>query len=157
MVTIVLMISCHSRNWSCLKKLKYNHNKYSTYTQHGWVLDNISNTRMCYQYINCWKRVIIVLILPCPLIVCLSMGVHFTNTDYLQSQHGKLLHPKWSVGWDYLSIPKLQWCKIWSLVMYKSFHPTFYWACNYVSMLGLKLLHVGKSGPWNVQYVNIGK
>ena len=26
-------------------------------------------------------------------------------------------------------------------------HPTHYWACDYLSMMGLKLIHVNKRGP----------
>ena len=36
----------------------------------------------------------------------------------------------------------------WSLGMDKSFHPTCYNGCNYLSMLGLKLIHVSKRGHW---------
>ena len=50
------------------------------------------------------------------------------------------------MGWNYLSIPKLQRCNRWSLGMDKWFHPTLYWACDYLSMLGLKLNHVSKRG-----------
>ena len=32
--------------------------------------------------------------------------------------------------------------------MDKWFHPTLYNGCNYLSMLGLKLNHVSKRGPW---------
>ena len=38
-------------------------------------------------------------------------------------------------------------CNRWSLGMDKLFHPTLYWAYNYLSMLGLKLTHVSKRGP----------
>ena len=41
-----------------------------------------------------------------------------------------------------------QWCNHWSLGMDKSFHPTLYWACDYLSMLRLKLIHVSKRDPW---------
>ena len=41
------------------------------------------------------------------------------------------------MGRNYLSIPKLQWCNRWSLGMDKQFHPTLYWTCDYLSMLGL--------------------
>ena len=37
-------------------------------------------------------------------------------------------------------------CNRWSLGMDKQFHPTLYWACGYLSMLGLKLNHVSKRG-----------
>ena len=50
------------------------------------------------------------------------------------------------MGWNYLSIPKLQRCNRWSLGMDKKFHLTLYQACNYLSMLGLKLNHVSKRG-----------
>ena len=51
------------------------------------------------------------------------------------------------MGWNYLSIPKLQRCNRWSLRMDKLFHPIHYNGCNYLSMLGLKLNHVSKRGP----------
>ena len=50
------------------------------------------------------------------------------------------------MGWNYLSFPKLQRCNRWSLGMDKWFHPTLYQACDYLSMLGLKLNHVSKRG-----------
>ena len=52
------------------------------------------------------------------------------------------------MGWNYLSITKLQRLHRWRLVMDKYFHPTLYLGCNYIFMLGLKLIHVSKSGPW---------
>ena len=52
------------------------------------------------------------------------------------------------MGWNYLSIPKLQRCNRWSLGTDKKFHLTLYQACDYLSMLGLKFNHVSKSGPW---------
>ena len=42
------------------------------------------------------------------------------------------------MGWNYLSIPKLQRCSRWSLGINKWFHHTLYRACDYLSMLGLK-------------------
>ena len=51
------------------------------------------------------------------------------------------------MGWNYLSIPKLQRCNRWSLGMDKWFYPTFYWARDYLSMLLLKWIHVSKRGP----------
>ena len=53
------------------------------------------------------------------------------------------------MGRNYLSIPKLQRCNRWSLGMDKQFHPALFWACNYLSMLGLKLNHVSKRGHWS--------
>ena len=50
------------------------------------------------------------------------------------------------MGWNYLSIPKLQRCNRWSLGMDKLFHPILYNGYNYLSMLGLKLNHVSKRG-----------
>ena len=41
------------------------------------------------------------------------------------------------MGWNYLSIPKLQRLHRWSLGMGKKFHPTFYNGSNCISMLGL--------------------
>ena len=52
----------------------------------------------------------------------------------------KQLQAQLSVGWNYLHH--------WSLGMDKELHPTHYNGCNYLSMLGLKLIHVSKSGPW---------
>ena len=42
----------------------------------------------------------------------------------------------------YLSIPKLLRCNRWGLGVERQFHPTLYWAYDYLSMLGLKLNHV---------------
>ena len=42
------------------------------------------------------------------------------------------------MGWSYLFMPKLQQCGRWSLEMNKLFHSTLSWACDYLSMLGLK-------------------
>ena len=36
----------------------------------------------------------------------------------------------------------------WSLRMDKWFHPTLYTGCDYISMQGLKLIHVSKRGHW---------
>ena len=36
----------------------------------------------------------------------------------------------------------------WSLGMDKQFHPTLYNGCDYISMLGLKLMHVSKRDCW---------
>ena len=48
------------------------------------------------------------------------------------------------MGWNYLSIPKLQRCnRRWGLGMDKWFHHTLYRECDHLSMLGLKLNHVG--------------
>ena len=51
-------------------------------------------------------------------------------------------------GWNYLPIPKLQRCNRWSLGRDKSFHPTIYWECDYLFMLGLKLIHDRQRGYW---------
>ena len=50
------------------------------------------------------------------------------------------------MGWNYLSIPKLQWLHHWSLGMDKWFHPTHFSGCDYPSMMGLKLNYVSKRG-----------
>ena len=36
----------------------------------------------------------------------------------------------------------------WSLWIDKLFHPTLYYGCIYLCMLGLNLIHVIKKGPW---------
>ena len=48
------------------------------------------------------------------------------------------------MGWNYLSIPKLQWLTVGSLRVDKRCHPTLYNGCSYVSMPGLKSNHVSK-------------
>ena len=58
------------------------------------------------------------------------------------------------MGWNYLSIPKLQRLHRWSLGMDKYFHPTLYNGCNYLSMLGLKLNHVSKWGSKSAKWDN---
>ena len=39
-----------------------------------------------------------------------------------------------------------KWLHRWCLGMDKEFHPTCYNGCNYLSMLGLKLIHIGENG-----------
>ena len=46
--------------------------------------------------------------------------------------------------WNDLSNPKLQRCSRLGLEMDKIFHPTLYWAYDYLSMVGLKLIHINK-------------
>ena len=50
------------------------------------------------------------------------------------------------MGWNYISIPKLQRLHRWCLEMGKWFHPTTYNWCYYLCMPGLKLNHVSKRG-----------
>ena len=38
--------------------------------------------------------------------------------------------------------------------MGKWFHPTLYWACDYLSIIGLKLINVSKRGPWGLFYLD---
>ena len=54
------------------------------------------------------------------------------------------------MGWDYLSIPRLQQCSRWSMGMDKYFHPTLYWTCDYLSMQRFKFIHVCKRSPSQV-------
>ena len=42
------------------------------------------------------------------------------------------------MGWNYLLIPKLQRNTRWTSEMGELFHPTLYWTCDYLSVLGLK-------------------
>ena len=64
------------------------------------------------------------------------------NINYIMD---KQLHPLWNVGTD------------------KWFHPTLYWASDYLSRLELKLIHVSKRGLWwhkshhGISWYGIGK
>ena len=51
--------------------------------------------------------------------------------------------------WDEIAypFPKLQRLHRWSLGMDIQFHTIYHCACDYLSMLGLKLIHVSKGGP----------
>ena len=63
------------------------------------------------------------------------------------------------MGWNYLSIHKLQRLHLWSLGMDKYFHPIFYKGCGYLFMLGLKLIHASKRGHRSLvslRYLTIG-
>ena len=51
------------------------------------------------------------------------------------------------MGWNYLSIPKLQRFHRWSLGIDKYFHSALYKVCNYISMLGLQFIYVYKRAP----------
>ena len=77
-----------------------------------------------------------------------SPVVPFTDMDQLWSQHGQVLITSKSVGWNNLSIPKLQWLSYWSLGINTQFHSTFCKTCDYLSMLKSKL--PGKLASWNL-------
>ena len=57
------------------------------------------------------------------------------------------------MGWNYLSVPKLQRLHRWSLVIDKWFHPTYDNGFDYLSMLWLKLIHVSKRGQVSAKMV----
>ena len=48
-------------------------------------------------------------------------------------------------GWNYLTIPKLQPWNIWSLGLGQWFHQRLFCACDSLSMLGFKIIHVSKN------------
>ena len=50
------------------------------------------------------------------------------------------------MGWTCLAFPNLQRCNCWSFKIDKLFYPMRYIGCNYLFMLGLKLIHVSKKG-----------
>ena len=52
-----------------------------------------------------------------------------------------------SVGWNYLSVPKIQLLHHWCLWMYNEFHPTLNNEFNYLSILELSKDHVSKRDP----------
>ena len=70
---------------------------------------------------------------------CLGLHALFLRWINFHPNMDTQLHPVKSVGWSCLSIPKLQRCHRWRLGMDKQFHPTLYWACDYLSMLRLEL------------------
>ena len=49
------------------------------------------------------------------------------------------------MGWNYSCIPKLH--RFHRLEMINRFHPTLYTGCHYLSMYGLKLIHVSERAP----------
>ena len=51
------------------------------------------------------------------------------------------------MGWTYLAIPNLQRCNCLNFEIDKLFYHMRYIACNYLFMLGLKLIHVSKKDP----------
>ena len=60
----------------------------------------------------------------------------------------KQLYPLPSMGWNYLSFPKPQRSNRWSLEMGTAIPSHTYNECDLSSILGLKLIHVSKKGPW---------
>ena len=66
----------------------------------------------------------------------------------------KQSHTRQSVGWNYLYIPKPNGCAVevhhWSLGIDKPFHPTLCQACDYFSILRLKLSYVSNRGHWGL-------
>ena len=59
----------------------------------------------------------------------------------------KWLYALWNVGWNYQCIPKIQRLCRSRFGMDKQFPPVLYWASDLLSLLGLKLNFVRKSGP----------
>ena len=57
-----------------------------------------------------------------------------------------IMNLHWWWWWNYLSIPKLQRFHRWIWGMNKYRKSTLYNGCNYLSMLGSRLIHVGKWG-----------
>ena len=57
------------------------------------------------------------------------------------------------MAWNYLCIPKLQRLHPWSLGLYKRFHTKLYIGCGCLSMLGSKLIRVGKRGSLSLGFV----
>ena len=74
-------------------------------------------------------------------------GIGRNKTGAPFAYMNKQSHTQYSVRWNYLSIPKLVWLHCWSLVMDNQFHPTLCNGCNYLSMLGLKIINVSNRGP----------
>ena len=70
----------------------------------------------------------------------------FANMDQLQLN---------CVGWNCLSIPKLQLWNSWSLWMDKQFHPTLHQARDCLSVLGFELIHVSERGHWRRKLLNV--
>ena len=64
--------------------------------------------------------------------------------------HGLTLIPAWVS--NYMPSKVL---RHWSLGMDKGFHPTLYDGCNYLSMLGLNLIHVSKWGHGSTKMIQI--
>ena len=68
---------------------------------------------------------------------CPCTGGPFTNMDYKV--------------WDEITylFPIFNGCtvKFWKINQW--FHPTFYWACDYLSRLRLNWIHASKSRPWS--------
>ena len=73
-------------------------------------------------------------------------GAPFINMVELQSKHGEVIVSIIKCGMKFLI--HSQWLHRWSLGIDKCCHPMIYWVCDYFSMLGLKLNHVCKRGPW---------
>ena len=81
------------------------------------------------QYTYCWKRI--------------CQGPFLSTWTNFNPCMGKKLHHQ-NMGGIYLSIPKLQRYSRFSLRLDKSFHPTLCWACDFLSIVGLKLIHVSR-------------
>ena len=54
------------------------------------------------------------------------------------------------MGWKTLSQTSTAQPLIWSLGMDRYSHPTLYNGCNYLSMLGFKLIPFGQMDPWYI-------
>ena len=87
-----------------------------------------------------------------------SSGNHHDNFDNIFYEHGLTLIPAWISNymprnvWDKISYPFLNFNSATVEVkeLIRNFIPHFTGACDYLYMLGLKLIHVSKQGRWSL-------
>ena len=74
-------------------------------------------------------------------------GAPFTSMDWIKSQHGYVITSIIKYGVRLFIHSRIQ---LWSLGMDKWFRPPIYRACDYLPILGIKLIYVDKKGPWGL-------
>ena len=60
------------------------------------------------------------------------------------------------MGWNSHTVWWYRCLHCWSLGMDRQFHPTLCWACDFISMLRLKLIHVSKRGLADLKSSHFG-
>ena len=88
------------------------------------------------------------------VVMWLMESLLLTWVNFNRDMH-KQSHPSYGVGLNNFSIPKLQRHNRWSFGADKSFHSTLYCACDYLSMLGLKLMSIKEPQvSWLMDYIH---
>ena len=106
---------------------------------HRWISDESGDLG---QLLSTWINVVVII------------NLFNNNNNWLTTD--KLLHVI-NCGMKLIFRAQLPQWNRWNVGMDKWFHNKRHCVCEYLSRLGLKLIHVSKIGPWNYQFLPWGR